>query len=210
MRISYAIPVHNERAEIERLLVYLMEKKRDVDEIIVMLDSSSVTKEVRDYVEDFVMTNEPKDISVISHPLNRDFATHKNFLNRHCNGDWIFQIDADEYPDSYLIEMLHHTLEDNPNVEAYYVPRINEVSGITPYHLRMWGWNVDDRNRVNFPDYQMRIYRNKECIHWIRPVHEQLVGYKGFGKLPANDEYCLWHPKDINRQEMQNKFYDTI
>ena len=76
--------------------------------------------------------------------------------------------------------------------------------------MSMWGWNANDRGWINFPDYQMRLYKNEKHIKWTKPVHEQLVGFKQYGKLPANEEFCLWHPKDIKRQEIQNSLYDTI
>ena len=57
MQISYATLVHNERTEIERLLEYLLKYKSADDEIVIMLDSQNVTKEVRNYVEDFFLRN---------------------------------------------------------------------------------------------------------------------------------------------------------
>ena len=73
------------------------------------------------------------------------------------------------------------------------------------------GWVVDKDGRINFPDQQLRIYKNDpERIYWTKPVHEQLVGYTKYAALPGNEEYCLHHPKDIKRQEKQNNFYDTI
>ena len=76
--------------------------------------------------------------------------------------------------------------------------------------MAMWGWNANDRGWTNFPDYQMRLYKNHENIKWTKPVHEQLIGFNQYVKLPANQEYCLWHPKQIERQELQNTLYDTI
>ena len=78
-------------------------------------------------------------------------------------------------------------------------------------HVTKWGWVVDKDGRINFPDQQLRIYKNDpERIYWTKPVHEQLVGYTKYAALPGNEEYCLHHPKDIKRQEKQNNFYDTI
>lgn len=211
MKISYATLVHNERQEIERLLNYLLKHKSKTDEIVIMLDSQNVTKEVRDYVEDFVLTHKKDNYIVLcSHALNKNFAKHKNYLSRQCSGEWIFLIDADEYPDEYLMSTIPFIIEQNPDVEAYQVPRINEVDGITAAHMAMWGWNANDNGWINFPDYQMRLYKNDKKIKWTKPVHEQLVGFKQFSQLPANKEYCLWHPKDIKRQEVQNKLYNTI
>jgi len=45
---------------------------------------------------------------------------------------------------------------------------------------------------------------------WKNPVHEVLVGYKEHTQLPAEEEFSFYHPKKIDRQEKQNKFYDTI
>ena len=109
-----------------------------------------------------------------------------------------------------MIEALPFILETNPDVEAYWVPRINTVAGITDEHVQKWGWRLSEDCWVNFPDWQMRIYQKKETIYWIKPVHEQLKGYTKFANLPAEEKFCLYHPKDIGRQEKQNKFYDTI
>ena len=101
-------------------------------------------------------------------------------------------------------------LEANPDTEAYWVPRVNTVAGITESHIQKWGWRVDENQWVNFPDWQMRIYKNTENIYWVKPVHEQLKGYTKFANLPAEEKFALYHPKDIGRQERQNAFYDTI
>ena len=110
----------------------------------------------------------------------------------------------------YLIEALPFILEANADTEAYWLPRVNTVAGITDEHIAKWGWRVDGEGWVNFPDWQMRLYRNDDNIYWIKPVHEQLKGYTKFANLPAEENYCLYHPKDIGRQESQNAFYETI
>ena len=107
-------------------------------------------------------------------------------------------------------EYVNFILEANEDTEAFWVPRVNTVAGITDAHIAKWGWRVDDQGWVNFPDWQMRIYRNKEEIYWIKPVHEQLKGYTKFANLPPEEKFALYHPKNIGRQEKQNKFYETI
>jgi hypothetical protein len=126
-----------------------------------------------------------------------------------CSGDYIFQIDADELPDSYLVESLFHILTTNKGVDVFWVPRINTVRGITSDHIKQWNWNVDYRERVNFPDYQCRIFKNVKRIRWKNKVHEVLTGHQTEAKLPVNDEYCLYHYKTIERQERQNQLYDS-
>ena len=209
MKISYAIPVCNELLEIQRLLEFLIKNKREEDEIVILYDSQNGSEKVEEFLRAKSVDN--PQFTWYSNPLNKDFAQQKNYLTKMCKGDWVFLIDADEYPDSYLCSSLPATIERNPEVEAYWVSRINTVQGLTREHIQKWGWNVDKNGWVNFPDRQMRIYKNDlDRIYWTKPVHEQLVGYTKYASLPSNEEYCLHHPKEIERQEKQNKFYDTI
>lgn len=205
MKISYAIPVHNEYEEIDRLLEHLLKHKKEADEIVVQCDEGNTTGNVYKVLDKY------KDkVHIIEFPLNSDFANFKNNLKNHCTGDWIFQIDADELPDEYLINTLPSILKNNPNTEVFWVPRINTVQGITREHIKKWGWNMDNDGRINFPDYQCRILQNTPTIQWISKVHEVLYGHKNQTQLPSNDEFCLIHPKSIERQEYQNKLYSTI
>jgi len=208
MKISYAITVCNEHKEIDKLLTFLFEHKRKEDEVVVQKDTTA-TEEVWDVCERFE-SKQAVEYKHGSHALDKNFAAYKNHLNKQCSGDWIFQIDADETPHPYLIQALPYILETNDGIEAYWVPRINTVARITDEHIAKWGWRVDDQGWVNFPDWQMRIYQNKETIYWIKPVHEQLKGYTKFANLPAEEKFCLYHPKNIGRQEEQNKFYEKL
>jgi glycosyltransferase involved in cell wall biosynthesis len=212
MRISYAIPVCNEIEEIKRLLEFLIEAKRRQDEIVILVDEQNGTEEVKDYVEDFLIVYKDRiDMRVIYHPLNNDFAAHKNFLNKCCIGDWIFQIDADELPAESLMINLPAILETNDNVDAIWVPRVNIVNGLTEQHIAKWGWTVNEDGWVNWPnDSQLRLYKNKPEIVWERKVHERLTGYKTISKLPVDGSFALWHIKDIARQERQNEFYEKL
>ena len=56
----------------------------------------------------------------------------------------------------------------------------------------------------------MRIYKNNPEIKWENKVHEVLGGYKTMSYLPIDKEWCLLHPKTIERQEKQNKYYGTL
>tara|TARA_R100000152_G_C6770277_1_gene196386 strand:+ start:475 stop:1104 length:630 start_codon:yes stop_codon:yes gene_type:complete len=209
MKISYAIPVCNEHKEIEKLLTFLFEHKRTEDQVVVQMDKDNVTDEVINVCERF--ENRPySEYKLTEYSLNKNFASYKNNLNKNCDGNWIFQIDADEIPNEYLMEALPFILETNSDVEAYWVPRVNTVAGITDDHIAKWGWKLNEDGWVNFPDWQMRIYQNTEEIYWIKPVHEQLKGYTKFANLPAEEKFALYHPKNIGRQEKQNAFYDTI
>ena len=87
---------------------------------------------------------------------------------------------------------------------------MNTVEGLTEEHIRKWGWNVNEKGWVNWADWQMRIYRKHPDIKWKNKVHEVLDGFKIHGMLPTEEEWALYHPKTIERQEKQNAYYDTL
>ena len=214
MKISYAIPVCNEHVELEKLLSFLIKYIDENDEIVVQCDKGNTTPEVYKVLDqaDQSWQNNPtkSPIKIIEFPLNGDFSSFKNNLKNHCSGHWIFQIDADELPHESLITNLKSLLKLNTNTEMLLVPRINTVEGITQEHINKWRWNVNEKGWVNWPDYQTRIIQNSPKIKWQNKVHEQIVGASTKGVLPIEEEWALYHPKDIKRQEAQNNFYDTL
>ena len=207
MKISYAITVCNELKEIKRLIGYLVEGKRREDEIVILFDSKNGTKEVEEALDALNIVDWYK---LHKAPFNNHFADWKNLLTSLCTGDYIYQIDADELINEDLFEYLPSILEQNEEVDVYRVPRINTVKGLTQEHIQKWGWRVDEKGWVNFPDYQWRIYKNNGKIKWKNKVHEVLEGYKTLTALPTEEIYCLIHEKTIERQEKQNSYYNTL
>ena len=207
MTISYAITVCNELDEITKLLNFLQTHIRKEDEIVIQYDETSVTDEVMDYLK--LMNSMHENHKVIGFPLNKDFASFKNNLKAHCTKDYIFQVDADEIPHEFLVEYLGQILQENP-VDIVFVPRVNTVEGLTQEHIDKWKWNVNEKGWVNWPDYQTRIYKNTEDVTWMNKVHERITGYDTFSNFPSEERWSLYHHKQIDRQEKQNEFYETI
>jgi hypothetical protein len=147
----------------------------------------------------------------------------------------------------YFMKNYKEILFINPEAEAYRIPRVNTVEGITLKHIEQWRWQItslpteieeraivydsdefklltayklilnDDKGMIkylkpliNFPDYQMRLYKRKDGIEWQGNVHERLVGYKTFTNFPMEKNYSILHNKRIDKQEIQNAYYDTI
>jgi glycosyltransferase involved in cell wall biosynthesis len=202
MKVSYAITCNNERFEVNRLIKVLSEEKVRArgDEIIVQFDSKSTI------YSSIGATFEAAVDLIYQCDLSGDFASFKNTLKQQCKGDFIFFLDADEYPHPDLLISLPAILEMNP-IDLILVPRTNLVHGITDEHIKQWGWVKDENERINWPDYQTRIIANKPEIHWENKVHERIVGYKTISQLPASTNYSLYHIKSIEKQEKQNNFY---
>jgi len=209
MKISYAITVCNEFIEIQRLLNFLLKHKRHQDEIVVLMDTTKANSELTSTLRLFESHNMDHMV-VWPAEFQGHFADWKNKLTSLCTGDFIFQIDADEIPCTSIIESLPAILEGNPEVDVYLVPRVNTVEGLADAHIQKWGWNVNSEGWVNWPDYQWRIFRNVDTIKWKNKVHEVLEGFKQFAHLPMEEDYSLYHPKTIEKQEKQNNYYNTL
>ena len=207
MKISYAVTVCNEVLEIQELISFLLKNKRKEDEIVVLYDSKNGDIKIERFLESFYVNN---CIEYHYGEFNNHFADWKNKLTKYCTGDYIFQIDADELPDNQLIITLPKIIEGNPDNEVYLVPRVNTVKGLTDEHIKKWGWRVDDKGWINWPDYQWRIWKNKSEIKWVNKVHEKLEGFKTYATLPPMKDLALYHAKEIKRQEKQNKYYSTL
>ena len=206
MKISYSILTHNETDSLQKLLNFLIEHKDEEDEIVILDDYSDneTTKSILDTMTSI------HEIKFEQRRLLKDFAGQKNHLKNMCTGDYIFNLDADELPHKWLMKNIKEILQANPSVDLYWVPRVNTVEGLTQEHINKWGWQVNEKGWVNFPDYQGRIWKNRTSIRWEKPVHETLVGYKEYTYLPMEEQFAFYHPKDIDRQEKQNEFYGGI
>jgi len=203
MKISYAILTHNEGQYIDTLLSFLTTNKRPIDEVVIVDDNSDdeLTKLVLDKYKD--------QITLQYRTFDGDH-TQKNYLNSLCTGDYILQLDADELVKSEFLEMLPQILENNNETDLFIMPRINTVEGLTQEYIAKWRWNVNEKGWVNFPDWQMRLYRNCDWVKWDGLLHSKIEGHKTYVYLPAEELFCILHPKQLERQVAQNDLYDKI
>ena len=203
MKISYALLTHNEGQYVETLLSFLTSNKRSIDEIVVVDDYSTdeLTKSILDKYKD--------QINLQYRTFDGDH-TQKNYLNSLCTGDYILQLDADELIKPEFIEMLPQILENNSETDLFIMPRINTVEGLTQEYIAKWGWNVNEKGWVNFPDWQMRLYRNCDWVKWDGLLHSKIEGHKTYVLLPPEELFCILHLKQLERQIDQNNLYDKI
>jgi len=207
MKITYAITVCNEFIEIQRLVRFLLQHKRIQDNIVILYDKANGDPEIENFLRSHSVNGE---FAWHKAKFDRHFANWKNKLTSFCTGDYIFQIDADEIPHEKLMELLPEILEENIECDVIMVPRVNTVEGLTQEHIQKWRWNVNEKGWVNWPDEQWRIYKNKPEIKWVNKVHERLEGFKIWTHLPIIEEFALYHPKTIEKQEKQNNLYDNL
>lgn len=215
MKISYLITCKNETLEllelVEKLKTHLEFNAPD-DEVVILDDFSDNPDTIKTL--DKARTY---GFSVVQHALNRNFSEHKNYGSKRCVGDYIVQLDADEYLWPSFLENMKELLKSNPSVELYRVPRVNIVRGATVQDAMQWGWNLGiipeyfgDLPIVNWNhgDYQSRIYKNSLKIQWHKPLHETISGAEYVSQLPKEVEWSIIHDKTIQRQQAQNMFYN--
>jgi hypothetical protein len=182
-----------------------LEHKRVEDEIVILYDETNGNPEVLDFLLPF---NLKPNVQTWRGSFKNNFAEWKNLLNSYCTGDYIFNIDADEMISKYMVKNVSTILEMNKGIDLIFVPRINTVEGLTDEHVKMWGWRVDEKGWINYPDYQGRVFKQK--MQWYGKVHERIIGGEKFASLPSEEEYCIQHHKEIKRQELQNAKYSNI
>ena len=205
MKISYGITVHNESEELFRLTDLLINNIDKEDEIVICVDGND--EKVKLVLENLQKTYQwNSNVIIYNRKLDGNFADQKNSVIEKSSGDYIFHIDADEYPNKILLQQLKQILEMN-DVDLVWIPRVNTVDGFTQEDVQRWGWRVNEKGWVNYPDYQARVFRNREDIRWTRPLHEYITGCKTYSHLPPHEELSLYHPKTMEKQEKQNMFY---
>jgi len=237
MKISYLVTCSTEEDTLRSLMEHILTHKSNNDEIVPLIDltngmlSTGILNEefkgifdtshisnvkIETGVEEFSYKN-TGNYRVYGHDLDNDYGAHKNYGISKCSGDWIMQLDGDEMLSENLCgESLHMLIESNPDVEAYAIPRINAFTGLKPHHATQWGWNLDispkyNRLRVNWPDYQFRLFKNEyPRIQFKRKLHEKIEGYRTYSILPATEEYAIDHMKTIERQIQTNVTYNKL
>ena len=180
-------------------------KWKDPNDEIVILDDYSDNEKTKQILDFYVSAH---DMVYEQRSLQGDFASQKNYLKSIGSGDYSFNLDADEMVSRWLIQNVHEIIDGNEGIDLILLPRINTVDGITDEHCRMYGYKVNEEGWINFPDWQGRIFRNRPNIRWQYKVHEMITGYKTYATLPTDKPFCILHPKTIDKQVEQNKFYN--
>lgn len=196
--LSYAVTTHNEGSSIQRLIDRIKQYIRPTDELVI-LDDCSVDKQTLK-----ILKNE----NVFNRKFKNNFADHKNYLNSLCKCDYIFQLDGDELPTHQLMKIVVKLVKYNNNIDLFWIPRENKLEELNFEYIKKWNWKVDNQDRINYPDYQGRIYRNSEKIYWTRELHEIIHGHESQKLLPGNSMVDILHHRHMTTQIKNNKYYD--
>lgn len=201
IKISYAICTHNETKSLANLLDLIKIHMNSNDEIVIVDDYST---------DVFTKTQIKRADTLIYKKLNNNFASQKNIFFQVCKGDYIFNIDADEVPSEFLLKDIKKLCKQNPSIDLFYVPRKNYLLNASKQNIKNMGRVLDDKSRINYPDYQGRIYKNKSSLRWENIVHERIVGHTREISLNTNSQYFLLHEKEYQIQVKSEEFYKKL
>lgn len=119
--------------------------------------------------------------SVWHFPWNDDFSAAKNFALEKAKGDWIFFLDADEYP--------------RPEDEKKILTEIQIAEDLGYDGISTGLANLDDEGNIGAVGAQVRLFRNSSNLRYYRRVHEQLKRTDGGfpGLTDATGEILILH-----------------
>jgi glycosyltransferase involved in cell wall biosynthesis len=133
MKISCVILTKNPNLDVSLL-------HKQFDEVVMLVDS----------------VEKKSEGGKIFHPLNHDFAQHRNVALKHVNNEWVFFVDDDEIISHELVDELYAA---DDSYAGYHVARQDVFMGKT---LR-YGETAHVR---------LTRFGRKSAGTWKRPVHE--------------------------------------
>jgi len=210
--INYAILVGDEYNELSKLLEHLY-ISIDMSLIKVVQDFNKQSNINYNKIDKLLTSF---DIDVYGNYL-QSFAKQRNFLLQKCVQDYVFWIDADEIPDTILLQSLPKILLDNPTVDILWIPRenylINDTDKDIPNDI---GPAPAKDGTIGWPDYQGRIHKRLPNIKWGGNafngiIHETLTSENtNIAYLPAQKHWSLLHIKKVSEQIKRKQFYDSL
>ena len=208
--ISYVITVWNEQIELNRLLNTI---KGSIDyhkDELVVVHTYRETKEKESYTFKTIATMCTGYIMKYENfHFQNKFADLKNFANNLATKQYIINFDADEFISAETLSLWKNILTQSTN-DLLYVPRVNIVSDYTQQDVKQYNWQINERDWINWPDYQPRIFKNNKIIHWSGNLHEQITGAQKAAALPQEPSLAIIHHKTIDKQRQQNELYSKI
>lgn len=196
--ISYALLSHNETDCLRDVLKVIGDNKDARDEVIVVDDYSSNFETLQ------ILREAHNNYGVIwvQHALNFDFAQQRNYLQSLCKGNYIFSLDPDESPSSFLIKHIREIISSG--ADGYGVAEGHIVANLPSDFPH----KPDEKGRLYWPSYHVRITKNAPTIFWVNRVHERIVGCSIVENLPATEKYAIFEYKDYKKWSNSHLFYN--
>jgi glycosyltransferase involved in cell wall biosynthesis len=190
VKIGLLAIMQNEIEYVERWMS-VIDRARAVDrpfDRVLIVDGGSEDRTVEKLNE--------RGVEVVVRPFDKDFSAQRNYGIEQLDVDWIFELDADEYPSMPLIAGLRDIANDleKHKIECCGMARLNLLDGVLQTGVGSSGL-----------DYQYRFHR-REC-RWEGTVHEEIRGWNNRVELSLLEGHFLVHDKARGRHDARNAFY---
>jgi len=157
-RLSLIVITRNEEASIARCL-----RSASFADEMVVVDNGSTDKTVE--------IARSLGARVVSVPDWPGFGPQKNRALDAATGDWVLSLDADEWIEPALADLIKQTIADPDAADGYEVPRRSRFCGKIVRHSGWW------------PDYVTRLWRRGRGRFADVPVHERVIVDGRIGRL---------------------------
>ncbi len=172
-------------------------------------------------------------LNILTKDLNFDINVYYNKLNKKDGGfskqrqyihdkipdnEWILFLDSDEWVDQRFFLHIQNIISQNPVLDSIYFCRENKIYGYDRNWLLEHNLSIDTQERINYPEYLMRLYKKKPGMYWRSDVHEALIGTETSGRIEMPDNvhpddrfiYMIKHYKTFAKQVAQDSFYSDM
>ncbi len=166
----------------EKNILEFIKHIRPLVQRIVMIDGGSVDNTV-ELAEPYVDT-----LKII--PFSGHFGEQKNNALRLVYTDWTIFLDPDERFCDDAFKQIPGMIEQN-EIDCYKFPRREFIDG--------------EENKESYPDLQAKLFRS--YCRFIRPIHEEVVGWKECKELDKNSTFDILHQKTMERHGKRNSAY---
>ena len=131
-------------------------------------------------------------------PWENDFSAARNAVLDRCTGQWYFSVDADEYLDEYIDELVAFLLNSEKNEHNFALVVNSNFSDQT----------LDKETATSF--FAVRLARRRPGLRFIGAIHERF-NFKDDEIFDALSNTILWHdgyayetPEQARRKKQRN------
>ena len=162
-----------------------------------------------------------EEVEHSEYAFDGDYSKMRNELDNRVRAldryDWNCQLDADELPAFNLVLEVEGIIRvanvNKINVCRFncYTDQIDKIDVPKLFNSFNTGkiYKIDTPWVVEPIEICPRIYRLDAGVRWQGKIHESPIDDKSiWSSLPIEYDFCLWHEKTPERQDMQNKKYE--
>jgi len=174
-KLTAIIPTFNEAHNIVAAI-----KSLDFADEIMIVDSFST--------DNTLELAKPLSTTILQREYQNS-ASQKNWAIPQAKHEWILLLDADERITLELKEEVIAMLKSNPDINGFWIPRINYFMG---KRIRFSGWQGDK---------VIRLFKRDECRYEQKHVHAEIITKGEVSKL----KNAISHNTYVSLEAMQNK-----